>query len=241
MSLYNIGGINVNMDLKYEFTRKKAEPYYVGEDVSVADFSVSVSEERLDKYAKRFNSDEFRDEYEYFIISSDFYWELLNFSCIMLHSSAVVVDGKAYLFSAKSGTGKSTHTALWLKMLGDKAYILNDDKPAIRLIDGKVKAFGTPFSGKSDLHRNIGVDIGAICFIERAEENSIKEITTREALPLIFAQIPFTSEGEALPKTLDVLDKLLSQIPVYKLSCNMDISAAELSYNTLKKAVKINE
>lgn len=241
MSLYNIAELKVNMDLKYSLTRKKAEPYYVGEDVSGADFSVSVSEERLDKYAKRFNNADAKDEYEYYIASSDFYWEMLKFGGIMLHSSAVVVDGKAYLFSAKSGTGKSTHTSLWLKLLGDKAYILNDDKPAIRLVDGKVRAFGTPFSGKVDLHKNIGVDIGAICFIERSEENSIKQITVAEALPLILAQVPFTSESEALPKTLDVLDKLLTQIPCFKLNCNMDISAAELSYNTLKKAVKINE
>ncbi len=241
MSLYNIAGLKVNMDLKYELTRKKAEPYYVGEDVSDAVFSVSVSEERLDKYAKRFNNADVKDEYEYYISSSDFYWEMLNFGGIMLHSSAVVVDGKAYLFSAKSGTGKSTHTSLWLKLLGGKAYILNDDKPAIRLVDGKVRAFGTPFSGKSDLHKNIGVDIGAICFLEQSEENSIKQITVAEALPLILAQVPFTGEGEALPKTLDVLDKLLTQIPCFKLNCNMDISAAELSYNTLKKGGKNNE
>lgn len=85
-----------------------------------------------------------RDDWYYMLTGSDFYTQLLKFRGILLHSSCVVVDGAAYAFSADSGTGKSTHTALWLKHFGNRAYMLNDDKPAIRLVGDRVYACGTP-------------------------------------------------------------------------------------------------
>ncbi len=108
--------------------------------------------------------------------------------CGFLHSSAVVVDGYAYLFSADSGTGKSTHTGLWLEHFKEKAFIINDDKPVLRLENGQWFVYGTPWSGKTDLNINVKAKLGAIVFLERAKENHITPIEVKEAIPLFFNQ-----------------------------------------------------
>ena len=235
MALYNIADLNVNMHLRYSHLIDKAKPYLISEENSeTPDITVKVSDEQLNKCVSDFKSDKFMPEYEYVLAGSAFYFELLKYGGMMLHSSAVVADGYAYLFSADSGTGKSTHTSLWLKLLGDKAYILNDDKPALRCVGGEVYAYGTPFSGKNDINVNARVPLGAICFIERAEENSIKKLTAAETIPLILAQTQRKPDRLIMEQLLGVLDEILSRVSVYKLGCNMDISAAELSYNTMK-------
>lgn len=235
MASYNIAGLKVNMDLKYAYLADKAQLYMISEqnDMS-ADITISVSKERLDNCAKKQRGTDYMPEYEYVLAGGDFYFNLLRFNGMMLHSSAVVADGYAYLFSADSGVGKSTHTSLWLKLLGDRAYILNDDKPAVRVVDNKVFAYGTPFSGKNDINENKCVPLGAICFIERAKENSIRKLTPSEAIPLILAQTQRKPDREIMEKLLSVLDMVLSRVNVYKLCCNMDVSAAELSFNTMK-------
>ena len=100
-------------------------------------------------------------ESEYYCSAYSFYTQLVNFNGLMLHSSAVVMDGRAYLFSAPSGTGKSTHTQLWLDVFGEKAGILNDDKPALRRIDGKWYAYGTPWCGKEHWGCNASTPLSA--------------------------------------------------------------------------------
>ncbi|MBO5726750.1 MAG: hypothetical protein J6S00_06805 [Clostridia bacterium] len=233
MSLYDIAGLKVNMDLRFPFTLERAKAYLVGEDSDTPDMTVNVTDEDLDRWIKRFKSDEFADQYEYMLAGSAFYRQLLDFDGMMLHSSAVVVDGKAYLFSAKSGTGKSTHTELWLKLFGDKAYILNDDKPAVRYVDGKLYAYGTPFSGKHDLSANTRAEVAGICFIERAIDNSIEQIPPSKSVPLMLEQTIRSNDITFMDKLLFVMDKLLTGVKVYKLCCNMDISAARLAYETM--------
>mgnify|MGYP002518978495 FL=1 len=144
-----------------------------------------------------------------------------------------VVDGKAYLFSAASGTGKSTHTQLWLKRFPG-SFILNDDKPAIRITEDGIFAYGTPFSGKTDLNVNTGVPIGGICVLQRGETNHIEKITVEEALFNILNQTVRPYNEEEMDKLLKTLDKVIENVPVYRLSCNMELEAAEVAYNGMK-------
>ena len=233
MSLYDIAGLKVNMNLRFPYTIERAKAYLVGEDIDSPDMCVNITDEDLDRWIKHFKSEEFTDQFEYMLAGGSFYQQLLDFDGMMLHASAVVVDEKAYLFSAKSGTGKSTHTELWLKLFGDKAYILNDDKPAIRYEDGKLYAYGTPFSGKHDLSANKRAEVAGICFLERALENSIEQISPKQSVHLMLEQTIRSNEIEFMDKLLFVMDKLLTSVKVYKLHCNMDISAARLAYETM--------
>ncbi len=235
MKSYNIADLKVNMNLKYAFTLERARAYISDAVFENPDITVDVSDDDINKWVKRYKSEDYCDQYEYMLAGSSFYSKLLDFDGIMLHSSAVVVNNKAYLFSAQSGTGKSTHTELWLKLFGDKAYILNDDKPAIRYIDGKIYAYGTPFSGKHDLSANRGVEVAGIAFIERARDNSIEKITPAKALPKMLAQTMRSGEIKTMDKVLFVMDKILTGVNVYHLCCNMDISAAQLSFDTMSR------
>jgi len=148
----------------------------------------------------------------------------------MLHSSAVVVDGRAYLFTADSGTGKSTHASLWLRQFPNNAYILNDDKPALRLINGTWYAFGTPWSGKNDISVNAGVPVAGIAVLERGENNEIAPFSGVAAIHALLKQVnrPILMEYRVL--LLELLDKLITKVPVWKLKCNLDAEAAIAAY-----------
>ena len=155
-----------------------------------------------------------------------------DYDTVLFHGSAIAVDGAAYLFTAKSGTGKSTHTRLWRELLGDRAMMVNDDKPLIRIGADGATVYGTPWDGKHHLSANIAVPLQAICILERAEENRIREITKPEALPMLIQQAYRPADPAALMKTLALLDRL--DVKLYRLGCNMDIGAAALSYHTMK-------
>ena len=170
-------------------------------------------------------------EHEYMWTGEAFYLNLLDFDGFMLHASGVVYENKAYLFSAPSGTGKSTHTSIWQRVFGnDKTFIINDDKPAIKLDGDVVKACGTPWSGKYDQSRNADVPIKGICFLERAEVNSIEEMEKKEAIHQILNQTIRPRDPKDMEKLLTLLDRLLDRVKVYRLGCNMDDEAAYVAY-----------
>jgi hypothetical protein len=151
----------------------------------------------------------------------------------MLHASAVTYNNFAYLFSADSGTGKSTHTHLWLKKFPE-AEILNDDKPAIRLIDGKFYAYGTPWSGKFDESKNEKVEIAGITFLSRGENNVISEVTGDSVTIDFMNQTVRPVKREYMIKFMEIVDGILSNVPLYRFECNISMEAVETSYNAMK-------
>ena len=157
-----------------------------------------------------------------------------EFDTFLFHGSAISVDGQAYLFTAKSGTGKSTHTKLWRELLGSRAVMVNDDKPLIRVGQSGVTVFGTPYNGKHRLGENISVPLKSVCILERSEKNHIRKISKAEAYPMLLQQVYRPSDSAALAKTLELIDKMTEYITFWRLGCNMEISAAELAYHTMK-------
>lgn len=224
---YNIADLNVTID-SFGTTEERAEKYRC-EPFERTDIEV-VSRWEITKAKHPDVSD---DVGEHMSTANSFYTKLLDFDGIRLHSSAVVVDGRAYLFSATSGTGKSTHTGLWLELFGDKAYIINDDKPAVRLRDGVWYAYGTPWSGKHDISVNKGVPIAGIAVIERAEQNKIEPFKGIEATKILLSQINRPKATEACNRFLELLDKLLTTVPIWRLSCNMEPEAAKIAYEAM--------
>lgn len=157
-----------------------------------------------------------------------------DYDTMLFHGSAVAVDGQAYLFTAKSGTGKSTHTRLWREYLGSRAVMVNDDKPLIRISDGGAVVYGTPYNGKHRLSTDISVPLKCICILERAKENTIERIDKKEAYAMLVQQSYRPGNIDALQKTLQLIDALALNTQLWRLGCNMDISAAKLSYLTMK-------
>ncbi len=154
---------------------------------------------------------------------------------MFLHASLIAVENQGVAFTALSGTGKSTHTLLWQKLLGDKMTIINGDKPIIRYIDNVPYGYGTPWNGKERLGINGRVPVKHICFIERALKNSCEKITPETALKDIFSQIFVPSEPIAATKTLALLNRLLNDCEIWIIKCTKDIEAAEIAYNTIFK------
>lgn len=152
---------------------------------------------------------------------------------ILFHCCAIEVDGKAYLFSAPSGTGKSTHGRLWLELLGDRAMVLNGDKPLVGITDGQPTVYGTPNRGKEGWGYNGSAPIGGICFIRRGEINRIASITPEEAFPEAYAQTIIPRTTEQATAAVDILAKMLGRVPIYRLECNISQEAAKLSYQTM--------
>lgn len=163
---------------------------------------------------------------------------LFAFDTILFHGSVVAVDNRAYLFTAKSGTGKSTHTRLWREVLGDRAVMVNDDKPFLCIDEKGVTAFGSPWMGKHRLGANTSVPLKAICILKRGQENQIREITAQEALPMLFQQSQRPGKSANMPKYMELIDQLAGHVSFYHMACNMHPQAAELAYGAMSEERK---
>ena len=224
---YNIAGIIVDMNVRFPRLRSQTKAYeYDG------DRETNVKIRLTDRFFNEKLAENPHLDYEmieYIWMGSEFYNALIRFNGMLLHSSCVVYEGKAYLFSAPCGTGKSTHTQIWLKRFPG-AYILNDDKPAIRITPEGIYACGTPFSGKTSQNVNAEVPIAGICILGRDTTNHIEPIDPDDALFNILNQTVRPPEEESMDMMLATLDKILRSVPVYRLYCNMELEAAEVSY-----------
>ena len=156
---------------------------------------------------------------------------MVDHDIILMHGSVVAVDGEAYLFTAKSGTGKSTHTRFWREVFGERAIMVNDDKPLLKLTDDGVLACGTPWDGKHRLSTNVCLPLKAICILERGKENEIHPISPQEALPMVFQQ---TYRPKNMGKYMEIIDKLMQRVSFYRLKCNMTPEAAKIAYEVMK-------
>lgn len=237
MKRYNITGLKIDLNVSEDGKTFRQAAEYAKESGGAADMVIDIPGEYLSDRQKE-NPHLSFDDCEYIWTGFEFCSKLLDFEGFMLHSSAVAYEDKAYLFSAPSGTGKSTHTEIWQKVFGsDKAVIINDDKPAIKLENGDFYVYGTPWSGKSDKNLNIRVPLQGICFIERSEKNHIERISTKDAAHLILNQTVRPAYKGKMVNLLNLLDKLLIKIPVYRLGCNMEDEAAFTSYNAMKNGI----
>ena len=174
------------------------------------------------------------DDCEYLCTGASFYKQLLKFDGMLIHASAVVKDGFAYLFSAPCGTGKSTHTELWRETFGDeKVLMLNDDKPALRREDGKWYAYGTPWSGKTAQNTNIRVPLGGVCVLQRGETNVIEPFAGAKAAFALLEQTVRPPDGKSRALLLELLDDMMAKTPIWKLSCTPTKEAALVSHRAM--------
>ncbi len=149
---------------------------------------------------------------------------------LLMHGSVVAVDGEAYMFTALSGTGKSTHVRLWRRLFGDRAVMVNDDKPLVRIGEGRPIVYGTPWDGKHHLSNNIAVPLKAIVILKRGAENEIHTLNVQEAFPILLQQSFRTEDPMVTMRTMQLLSSLAKHVGLYELHCNMNPEAAEVAY-----------
>lgn len=151
------------------------------------------------------------------------------YDAFVFHGSAVAVGNRAFIFTAKSGTGKTTHTNLWLKNIPD-SFVVNGDKPILRLKNGIPTVYGTPWMGKENLGQNLSVPLNAICVLSRGEINTIEKTTFSAEMMTLIGQTYRPPQPDRLVATLKTLEKIGNQVSLYRLSCNMENEAAWVSY-----------
>lgn len=228
---YNIAGLTVQMD-SFGKTVERAEPYAC--EKKEPDLTIRSDWKEVQERQPELSM----DECEYRATGGSFYYQLLEFDGMLLHASAVAVDGYAYLFTAPCGTGKSTHTGIWRKVFGDRAVMLNDDKPALRLEDGVWYAYGTPWSGKHPLNANMRVPLAGICFLHQAKENAIEPFTGIKVIRSLMEQTARPGSPVLRGRMLELIDDLMTKVPIWKMGCNMEPEAAMVSYEAMSKRRK---
>ena len=158
---------------------------------------------------------------------------LLNRNILLFHGSTVALDGFAYLFTAKCGTGKSTHTRYWREVFPN-AQMVNDDKPFLEITDSGVIAHGSPWSGKHGLSENISVPLKGICILHRGPENSILPASPADVMEMLLAQgyCPLTAQE----KFQTLTEALAQTVSLWSMECTKDPEAAKVSREAMSQA-----
>ena len=154
---------------------------------------------------------------------------------MLMHASVIRHQGKGYLMTAPSGTGKSTHTRLWYDNIPG-CDLMNDDKPVVRIENGEVIVYGSPWSGKTPCYRNIQAPVGGIVRIQQRPENTIRKLSTIEAFCNLLPAISNMKWDERVYKGVcDGISELIRLCGMYELGCLPDAAAAHLCHDTIVK------
>ena len=240
--LLKIAGHTAKVTSLFESTPQYLKPY-ITEDIP--EFSITVTREDIafeqadlleEAYRDGFKPRVFTDPFlERAAIQRAFAEFLFDYDILLFHGSAVAVDEKGYLFTAHSGTGKSTHTRFWMQTFGSRGYMVNDDKPFVELKDEGIWLHGSPWSGKHGLDSNVCVPLQGLCILERGQENQIASLTPEAALPMLRKQAyqPLCKEKEVAFQQL--VDHLSATASLWKMTCTKNPLAAQVAYNAMSK------
>ncbi|MCD7785835.1 MAG: hypothetical protein LUH18_09755 [Oscillospiraceae bacterium] len=237
MDIFNVelAGLTIEVKSRFEYLRWFCRDYL--SDNETPDFSVYAEDSRIEEL--REYSPEMRDEFLerdaiYSVIAS----KLPYHDRVALHGACISYKDKAYLFTATSGTGKSTHIGLWKRYLGDDVGIVNGDKPIFHIKpDGTIRAYDTPWCGKEGWNRKHSADMAGICFVRRLEEegdsNTIRPVDPEEAISLMLRQMFHPYEPEATGLMLGLFNEIITRLPLYLLNCDISEEAVKTSFEAL--------
>ncbi len=228
-----IAGLCVNVEHEHSHTPRLCAPYTVDDSLSPDIFAKAAKDDILEESQKY--DDGRADGYcESICIYRSIAEQLPLYDAFVCHGAAVEIGGRGVIFTAPSGTGKTTHISLLLKEFPDEVRIINGDKPIIRKIDGEWRVCSTPWAGKEGMNRNVSAPLDSIVVLGRGETNSIQRVDPALHFDTIIRQVYYPKDGEALLRTLSLLDTLPEDVKLFKLSCNMSPDAAKTSFEALK-------
>lgn len=231
MPIYKIADLNIEINPKYEKTSKQLAAYIT--DEKTADFCVEAEQSEIDRLVADGGIDYLSESC---IINTLVCREILdNYDGLFFHSSALMFDGKAYIFSAPSGTGKSTHTALWRKHFGGRVQMINDDKPIIRKKDGVFYVYGTPWMGKSNIGANISAPLKAVFLLERDSKNYAEKVSAGRVFAKLLEATLISKKQDRMSKILELYDEIFSAVDLYLLHCTISDDAVTAAYDAICK------
>ena len=226
-----IADVSIRIDNKYEYIREMCRDYLTEE---TPEFEVSATDEEIMRENDGYEGDFPPFYLETLAIYRKIAEKLSEYNAFLIHGVLMSCEGRGILLCAESGTGKSTHASLWLRLCGDKCEIINGDKPLVRIMDGTAYAYGTPWCGKEEINKNARVALDNVCFIERSAENSVIAMEKREVLTRLLPCIHMPGGGGII-NVLDAVDTAARKSSFWRILCNMDISAAETAYSAIMK------
>ena len=158
----------------------------------------------------------------------------LHRGAVPVHSSVVVCDDKAVMCLGESGTGKSTHTRLWLENIAG-THLLNDDSPILRVEDDGVWVYGSPWSGKTPCFLQERYRVAGLLRLEQRPQNTIRRLETIEAFAALQPSCPpcFAREERSMDALVQYVSDVISRVPVYRMGCLPDAAAARMSHDTI--------
>lgn len=231
----------IEIECIYKSSARKCINYFA--QFEKPDFIVGTSSEEIQNELDKMRDsmrvdDECRDlgveadygDIEFSLVSSKIAKAFMNYHTLMIHGAAIAIDNKCYIFTAPSGTGKSTHIFNWLKMIPG-SFVVNGDKPLVNVKSKLV--YGSPWCGKEGMNTNTCVPLAGIIFLERGAENKIYDVSFRDILHLLLGQIYIPQDREYTLKAFELIDKL-KDVFCYRLLCNMDPESAIVSYSGIK-------
>ncbi len=229
--IYEIAGLRVDIQNAYPFTDKFCADYLSVDQASPVHITASITEEEM--AAEREASPGFSEGYiENICLYRSICMQIPKFNRMLMHCSVLEYDGEGYAFLGKSGTGKSTHTKLWLERI-TPTRIINGDKPILEYKNGKFIAYGTPWMGKERWGVNACVPLKGLCFLEQAKENSITRLTPSQLAAKLFLQILIPMNEENAAATLELADKMVTEVPGYLLKCDISTEAVKTSFEAM--------
>ncbi len=230
--LIKIAEMVIKINCRYDYLPWLCQKYIVHEGEPL--FEAEISEDELREHHKIVMEETGQDFSLGYMEGIEIYriicTKALDYGAMFLHSACIAVDGEAYCFTADSGTGKSTHIRLWKRLFGDRAVIINGDKPLIRKMGDRYYVYGTPWCGKEGWNEPIGAPIKALCLVERSKTNHIEPMDGFNIIYTIIEQTIRPRTEAQVDAVFGIMDGLLSTAPMYRLGCNMDIEAAVVAY-----------
>lgn len=232
MAIYKIADMNIKIETKSDNILKRLKPY-ITSDQSY-DFVVKASEDDI-KYEHTLATDVSNDMLENTALFRQICKKVLEkYNGMFLHCASIKYNGKAYLFTAPSGTGKTTHIKLWIEHMGNRVEVINGDKPILRRKDNEIIVYGTPWQGKENYGSNINAPLGGIFLLHRAEKNTVTKATAKESLPFLLSQTLRLNKKENMIKIFEMLEYIVKSTPIYNLNCNMDKQALDTALSVIE-------
>lgn len=226
---YRFADVPVTIAARYPFLPRMCSRY----EAETPGIRIEVTPEEIER-EHRMVKEEFPAGYlESLAVYRKICEELLQYDTFLFHGSSVEVDGAAYIFAAPSGTGKSTHVRLWKEYFGDRAIIINDDKPLIQVREEAIYVCGTPWSGKHHLDSNRKAPIRGLCLLERGSKNSVERIRPADGYPGLYRQTYRPQDKERMIKTLGLLKQLAERVPLYRMQCDISRAAVEAAWEAM--------
>lgn len=223
----SVAGLNIGMEYTHNRILRNCNTFLTD---AAPDFTVSSTPEDWAVELETAEKGVTAGMAEFTCLHREIAKRLPDYDAFLMHGAAMSANGKGYLFTAPSGTGKTTHIRMWQECFPEQVGCINGDKPIVRKIDGRFCFCGTPWRGKEKYGGADILPVGGICLLERCADNHIERVPATEVFQQLTHQIYFPQDPKQLASFLALFDEFLSSVPIYRMGCNMDPSAARMSF-----------